>query len=80
MASPLEFAKWFKKTRLENNVKTHLRKNYDWKVARAAGVKKAVAKEDKDYRNSIVAELNRRLASIDSAQTIEELDRISYKF
>ena len=80
MTDQLSSFKAAKKKLLKNQVKNHLANNHDWKVSRAVTTGIPLSESDKIYRNNIVADYNQRLSALDSATTVEDIDKVSIVF
>lgn len=76
----VEKAVQFKKARLKNIVQKHLNRKYDWKVSRAISSGEELTNADKAFRESVVAEYNRRVEFLENATTLEEVNKIPLTF
>lgn len=73
-------AKSLKKSILKSNVRRHLLRNFDWKVARAIATDTELSEGDKDFRAKVVAEYDRRIAALDEATTIDAVSKVRLTF
>lgn len=76
----LDSAKNFKLANLRKSVTSFLQANYDWKVSKSISTGVAISDQDKRFRESIVAEYNNRVAKVNAASTITEVNQVSTVF
>lgn len=76
----LEKAKRFIKWNLDRNVQLYLRSKYDWKVSRAVSQGAEMSQDDIVFRELVLKDYNNRLALVESATTMEELNAIRITF
>ena len=80
MAHTLDTAKKLKASMLKIRVQSYLQKNHDWKVSKAITTGVPLSQSDINFRNSIVAEYNQRLALLNQATTEQQIDSIAVDF
>ena len=80
MTTPLSSLITIKKRLLKMNLRNCLVDNHDWKVSRAVTTGIPLSESDIVYRNNIVAEYNQRVAALESATTVEDVNKVSLAF
>lgn len=76
----LDSAKNSRKANLRTNVTDFLHKNYDWRVTRSLSTGTPLTDADKRYRAGIIAEYNNRVAAVNAATTLADVNKVSTVF